>query len=161
MLQTQNIEFALNLISRNIQEACRAWNAFYGYVEHWRTLGQLLYQGSFELLPCVASSSMIRGTIATKAFAINACPVVIEEKSFIEVLISAEFPQLGVRVESLRFLISPTGDFHRADGTKLIGAFDEKSSHSILASILENVLKTPMPRLADGTIGTADIGAKA
>ncbi|WP_146002214.1 hypothetical protein [Pseudomonas brassicacearum] len=147
MLSAQNIAQDSDLMAKSSRDCVRVWDTFDSYVAHWRTLGEQLYPASFAMEPSSPRASSIRGKIANKHFSINAGSVLVTDRLFIEVLVVAEFLELGVRKESLRFLISPFGDFHQSDGAKVIGAFDEKSNYTVLVKFLVQVLKTSMPCL--------------
>jgi hypothetical protein len=151
MLNTQDVEQLSGQISQNARELSRAWDFFDGAVEHWRNLADHFYEGSLKIEPSAGRSALIRGTIASKSFAAHAYPIVMSERLFIEVLVTAEFPELGLRAEALRFLISSSGDFYQPDGTKAIDALGEKPSYTVLVNLLTHVLKTPAPALSDKT----------
>ena len=132
-------------INSNARDLVRAWNSFHGYVEHWRTLSEHAYQGALQLEASEERATTLRGTICSKRFAVRASPLVIDQRIYIEVIVTAEFIELGLRAEAARFLVSSTGDFHQPDSTKAIDAMSETPNYSVLTNMLTQVLSTPAP----------------
>lgn len=145
MLNINDADQLSGQINRNTRELVRAWNSFHGYVEHWRTLSEHAYQGALKLEASEERATTLHGTICSKSFTVHASPLVVDQRLYIEVVVTAEFIELGLRAEAARFLVSSTGDFHQPDTTKSIDALSETPNYSVLTNLLTQVLGTPAP----------------
>lgn len=148
MLNTHDPDQLLGVIAGNSRELFRARNSLEGYLEHWIVLAENVYKGVVVIDLTPGESPIARGTVAGKHFAVHAHPVVIDQRAYLEVSVTAEFPGLDLRSLAAQFLVSGSGDIHQVDGQKAIDALDATPNYRLLSNVLAQVLNTSTPAIS-------------